>query len=82
MANKFKLRIRLTLSKAGRPKNELTESEKEWLKNVLDKPNINVSPGRKNHRYNGKVDGKSQYVEKLYFMWTLSDLLNIANCSS
>ena len=79
MANKFKLRIRLNLSKAGRPKNELTESEKEWLKNVLDKPNINVSPGRKNHRYKGKVDGKSQYVEKLYFMWTLSDLLNIAN---
>ena len=79
LANKFKLLIRLTLSKAGRTKNELTESEKEWLKNFLDKPNINVSPGRKNHRYVGKVDGKSQYVQKLYFMQTLNDLLNIAN---
>ena len=33
LANKFKLRIKTTQSKAGRPKNELTESEKEWLKN-------------------------------------------------
>ena len=28
LANKFKQRIKPTLSKAGRPKNELTESEK------------------------------------------------------
>ena len=33
LANKFKLRINATQSKAGRPKSELTESEKEWLKN-------------------------------------------------
>ena len=35
LANKFKLRIKPTQSKAGRPKNELTESEKEWLKHFL-----------------------------------------------
>ena len=29
LANKFKLRIKPTQSKAGRPKNELAESEKE-----------------------------------------------------
>ena len=40
LANKFKLRIKPTQWKAGRPKNELTESEKEWLKNFLDKPDI------------------------------------------
>ena len=40
LTNKFKLRIKPTQSKAGRPKNELTESEKEWLKNFLDKPDI------------------------------------------
>ena len=69
MANKFKLRIKPTQLKAGRPKNELTESEKEWLQNFLDKPNITyVTPGRKDHRY--------------YLMWTLNDLLNIANGSS
>ena len=33
LANKLKLRIKATQSKAGRPKNELIESEKEWLKN-------------------------------------------------
>ena len=81
LVKKFKLRIKPTQSKTGRPKNELTESEKEWLKNFLDKPDITyVTPGWKDHRYVGKVDGKSQYVQKRY--WTLNDLLNIANGSS
>ena len=81
MENKFKLRIKPTQLKVGRAKNELTESEKEWLKNFLDKPDITyVTPGWKDHRYVGKVDGKSQYVQKRY--WTLNDLLNIANGSS
>ena len=72
MENKFKLRINPNQSKAGRPKKELTESEKEWLKNFLDKPDIiYVIPGRKDHRYFGKVDGNSQYVQKRYLMWTL-----------
>ena len=83
MANKFKLRIKPTQSKAGRPQNELTKSEKEWLKNFLDKPDITyVTPGRKDHRFVGKVDSKSQYVQKRYLMWTLNDILNIANGSS
>ena len=59
-ANKFKLHIKPTQLKEGRPKDELTESEKQWLKNFLDKPDITyVTPGRKDHRYAGKVDGKS-----------------------
>ena len=83
LANEYKLRIKPTQSKAARPKNELTESEKEWLKNFLDKPDITyVTPDKKDHRYVGKVDGKSQYVQKRYLMWTLNDLLNIANGSS
>ena len=60
LANKLKLHIKPTQSKAGRPKNELTESEKEWLKTFLDKFDITyVTPVRKDHRYVGKVDGKS-----------------------
>ena len=65
LANKFKLRINPIQSKAGRPKSELTESEKEWLKNFLDKPDITyVTTGQKDHRYVRKVGGKSQYVQK------------------
>ena len=30
----------------------------------------------------GKVDSKSQHVQKRYLMWTLNDLLTIANVSS
>ena len=84
LANKFQLRIKPTQSKAGRPKNDLTEREKKWLKNFLHKPDITyvVNPGRKDHRYVGKVDGKSQYVKKRYLMWTLNDLLNIAKFSN
>ena len=76
LANKFKMRIKSIQSKSGRPKNELTESEKEWFKSVLDKLDITyVTPGQKDHRYVGKVDaGKSHYVQKRYFMWTLYDL--------
>ena len=63
MTNRFKLRIKPTQLKAGRPKNVLTESEKEWHKNAIDKPDITyVTIGRKDYRYVGKVDGKSQYV--------------------
>ena len=84
LANKFKLRIKPTQSKPGRPKNELTESKKKkWLKNFFDTSDITyVTPCRKDHRYVGKIDGKSQYVQNQYLMWTLNDLLNIANGSS
>ena len=69
--------------KVGRAKNELTESEKEWLKNFLDKPDITyVTQSQKDHRYVGEVDDKSQYFQKQYLMWTLNDLLSVANGSS
>ena len=61
----FKLRIKPT--QARRPKNELSDREKEWLKNFLDKPDLTyVIPGRNDHLYVAKVDGKSQYVQKRY----------------
>ena len=82
LASKFKLRIKPTQLKAGRPNNELTESEKEWHKNFLDKPDMtDVTSGRKVHHYVGIVDDKSQYFQKQYLMWTLNDLLNITNGS-
>ena len=57
----FKLNIKPIQSKARRPKNELAESEKEWLKNVLDKPNITyITPCRKDHRYVGKLMVKAR----------------------
>ena len=83
LVNKFKLRNKPTQSKIGPPKNELTGNEKEWLRSFLDKLDITyVTPGQKDHRYFGKADGKSQYIQKRYLIWTLNDLLNIANGSS
>ena len=67
------MRNKPTQSKTGTPKNELTESEKEWLQNFLDKPDITyVTPGRKDHHcYVGKVAGKSQLCpETIYHIDT------------
>ena len=69
LANKFKLRIRPTQSKAGRPKNVLTEGEKEWLKSFLDKSYVTC---------NTPVGKINVVLRKL----TLNDLLNITNGSS
>lgn len=38
---------------------------------------IYINPGRKNNAYVGKKDGKREYVQKRYLLWTLRDLLNI-----
>ena len=69
LTNKFKLHIRPTQSKAGRPKNVLTEGEKEWLKSFLDKSYITCDTPV------GKI---TVVLRKL----TLNDLLNITNGSS
>ena len=81
LVDKFQLRIKLTgKSKRGRPKNEFTTDELAWLLEFLNRPDITyTTPGRKDQRYVGKIDGKSQFVQKRYLLWTLNDLLGIAN---
>ena len=38
-----------------------------------------TTPGRKDHVYVGKLDGVKQYSQKKYLLWTIIDILQIAN---
>ena len=52
----------------------LTEEEQEWLVNVFDHPGITYI-----NVYVGKKDGKREYVQNCYLLWTLRDMLNSIN---
>ena len=67
LATKHKLRINLK-EKRGRPPKELTEREKIWLLEFLDRSDISyTNPGRKDSVYIGKINGESQYMQKNIF---------------
>ena len=69
--------------KQGRPENELSPEETEWLIKFMDRPDITyTNPGKKDQRYVGKENGKIKFVPIRYLLWTIRDLLDIINgCS-
>ena len=72
----------MTKNKAGR-KNELSQEEREWLENFLERADITyTTPGRRNTVYVGMDHGKRQYKQKRYLLWKIRDLLGIINASS
>ena len=80
LAKKFQLRILPQQNNRGRPKQILDADEKSWLIDFLDRPDITYTmPGKKEQVYMGKVNGKKVYETKKYLLWTLNELLNIAN---
>ena len=63
LSKKFNLRINLATKKPGRPVNELSADEIEWLLEFMERPNVTyTSPGRKDKRYIGKENGKSKFT--------------------
>ena len=80
LAKKFQLRILPQQNNRGRPKQILDADEKSWLIDFLDRPDITYTmPGKREQVYMGKVNGKKVYETKKYLLWTLHELLNIAN---
>jgi len=69
--------------KRGRKKNERDDQELGWLEEFTNRPDIiYTTPGKKDQVYMGKVDGEKVFKQKRYFLWTLNELLDIANgCS-
>ena len=60
----------------------MNEEEKQWLETFLSRSDVTyTNPGRKDHVYVGKIDGERRYKQRLYLLWTLRDLLDIANGS-
>ena len=79
LATKYKLRTNLK-KKLGRPRKELTEGEKIWLLEFLDRSDISfTNPGRKCSIYIGRINGESQYMQKKYLLWPLREIVSIAN---
>ena len=80
VAKKYKFCIVMNKKKTGRKATELTEEEKQWIVDNLDRAYVTyVSPGRKDHVYIGKKDGERQYCQKRYLLWNMRHLLNILN---
>ena len=74
LAQKYSLRKK----KPGPKRVELREEEKNWLHELLSQANMSyINPGRKDNVYVGKKDGKSQYVQKRFLMWSLRDIHDI-----
>ena len=64
----------------GRKEKELSEEQKDWLIDYLERPEMTyTNPGRKDNVYIGKTNGLKQYVQKRYLIWILRDILSILN---
>ena len=82
LVEKYQVKIPFKNTKRGRPRKDLNEEEKDWLENFLSRIDVSyTNPGRKDHVYVGKIDGERRYKQRLYLLWTLRDLLDIANGS-
>ena len=70
------------MNKGGRPQRNITEEQKQWLREALDHPDLSmINPGKKDNVYVGKVDGERRYEPKRYLLWPIRDILNILNMS-
>ena len=69
-------------NKVGREKNKLSQKEREWLENFLERANIIYTTlGRCDTAYVGIDHGKRQYKQKKNLLWKIRHLLGIINTS-
>ena len=65
LAKKYKLRIVMNKMKTGRKATELTDEEKQWIVDTLDRADLTyVNPGRKDHAYIGKKRPETPILPK------------------
>ena len=80
LAKQFNLKIQYNKQSVGRPKNNLSPDELDWLTTFFERPDITYTlPGMKDHKYMGKKDGESVYKQKRYLLWTLGEIVDIFN---
>ena len=64
-----KNQLRIEVNKRGRPQKNHTEEQKQWLRKVLDSPDLSmIYPGKKDNVFIGKVDGERRYKQKRYLL--------------
>ena len=80
LAEKYKVKFQFKKSAGGRPRKDFNEEEKQWLIEFLARADLTyTNPGRKDNVYIGKKDGERHYKQRLYLLWNLRDILDIAN---
>ena len=80
LAEKHKIKFNFKKSARGRPHKDLNEEEKRWLIEFLARVNLTyTNPGRKDNVYIGKENGERIYKQKLYLLWNMRDIIDIAN---
>ena len=79
LAKKYNLRIQFKDSR-GRKAKILSDDQEQWIIDYLERPEVTyTNPGRKDNVYVGKVNGKKEYIQKRYLLWTLRDTVGILN---
>ena len=74
-----KVIFNLRKSARGRPHKGLNEVEKRWLIEFLVRADLTyTNPGRKDV-YIGKENPEWIYKQRLYLLWNLRDIIDIAN---
>lgn len=80
MAKNFTLRIALQPSNRGSKQQDVTDDERSCLREFLLWPDITyVTPGKNDQVYMRKVNGQKLFRQKKHLLWTLTDVLDIAN---
>ena len=77
---KHKIKFNFKKSAHGRPRKDLNEEEKHWLIEFLAWADLtHTNSGRKDNVYIGKENRERIYKQRLYLLWNLRDITDIAN---
>ena len=80
LAEKYKVTFNFKKSARGRPRKDLNEEEKRRLNEFLARADLTyTNPGRKDNVYIGKENRERICKQRLYLLWNLRDIIDIAN---
>ena len=83
LAEQYKVKFNFKKSARGRPREDLNEEEKLWLIEFLARADLTyTNPGRKDKVYISKENRERIYKQRLYLLWNLRDITDIANGTS
>ena len=80
LAEKYKVTFNFKKSARGRPRKDLNKEEKRRLNKFLAQADLTyTNPGRKDNVYIGKENRERICKQRLYLLWNLRDIIDIAN---
>ena len=80
LAERYQAKFPFKKSACGRSRKDLNDDERDWLITFLARSDLTyTNPGRQGNVYIGKKDGECLCEQKLYLLWNLRDILDIAN---